>query len=523
MSRLRRISDAASRPALLVAALTLVGFAIRLRFAGQSLFADEIATYWVITGHGVGGVISTVHSNAEITPPLYFVLAWLATQISHAPEFVRAPSLVAGTAAIPVVYLLGLRTIGRAGALVGAALVAFSPFMIFYSAEARGYAVMMTLVMLAALAALRAIDGGGRRWWTVYALSSCAAMYTHYTAAFGLATVFVWLVWAHPPARRAALLSNAAAVVGVLPWLSGLINDFTSPTTAILSQLEPLTSETIRISLEHWSVGYPYAYASTTVGALPGVVALVLLGLGVACGLAGVALSRVRAPAPGRARVNRRVVLVVGLAVAAPLGEALVSAFSTNLFGTRNLAVSWPGLALALAALAWAGGPRVRVAAAALVISSFAIGATGFLRPRFQRPDEQAVAHFIDRQASPGDVVIDGIVLSPGPLSALEIAIRRPIKVLRAGQPEERDHPFGIGDRVAPVPDVARQAVSAARGRRIFLVSREAPGGPAARNPLVEQVQAVLGAEYNRVDAARYPGIIGLTVAVYARSASPRR
>src|ERR1700751_2137743 len=96
---------------LLLVALTAVGLALRLVVAHQSLFADELSTYWIITAHGLGGVLSTVHSDAEITPPLYFVASWLSSQISHAPELVRAPSLIAGTATIPIVYLLGLRTV----------------------------------------------------------------------------------------------------------------------------------------------------------------------------------------------------------------------------------------------------------------------------------------------------------------------------------------------------------------------------------------------------------------------------
>lgn len=40
--------------------------------------------------------ISTVHTDIEITPPLYFVAAWLATRIDLTPELLRASSLFAG-------------------------------------------------------------------------------------------------------------------------------------------------------------------------------------------------------------------------------------------------------------------------------------------------------------------------------------------------------------------------------------------------------------------------------------------
>ena len=110
-----------TRAAGLVAAITVVGAAVRLVILHDSLFADELSTYWIISGRGLGGVISTVHTDAEITPPLYFVLAWLTTRLDLTAEMLRAPSFLAGVAAIPLIYLLGLRTVGRAAALVASA------------------------------------------------------------------------------------------------------------------------------------------------------------------------------------------------------------------------------------------------------------------------------------------------------------------------------------------------------------------------------------------------------------------
>ena len=143
-----------------VAVLTAVGLALRLAIAGQSLFADELSTYWIVSTNGLGGVVSTVHTDAEITPPLSFVLAWLTTRLELTPELLRAPSLIAGSAAIPLIYLVGLRTVGRGAALVATALCALSPFMIFYSTEARGYALAITLVLGSTLALLVALDDG---------------------------------------------------------------------------------------------------------------------------------------------------------------------------------------------------------------------------------------------------------------------------------------------------------------------------------------------------------------------------
>src|SRR5581483_6881785 len=122
-----------SASAGVVIVLTVFGMAIRLVVAHQSLFADELSTYWIVAAHGLRGVLSLLYStasihHAEITPPLSFVAAWVPAQLGHSPELLRSPSLIAGTLSIPVVYLLGLRTVGRAAALVATALTTLSPF-----------------------------------------------------------------------------------------------------------------------------------------------------------------------------------------------------------------------------------------------------------------------------------------------------------------------------------------------------------------------------------------------------------
>ena len=130
--------------------------------------------------------------------------------------------------------------------------------MVYYSAEARGYELMMVLVLGSTLCLLTAVEHGRARWWAAYAACACAAVYTHYTSVFALAGLLGWALWAHPEARRAALVATAVAVVGFLPWLSGLKVDLDSPTTDILSALQPFVLGYVRSSLVHWAIGFPY-------------------------------------------------------------------------------------------------------------------------------------------------------------------------------------------------------------------------------------------------------------------------
>ena len=510
-------TSARALPIAVVAALTAVGAVVRLVILHDSLFADELSTYWIISGRSLGGVVSVVHTDAEITPPLFFILSWLATRIDLTAEMLRLPSFIAGVAAIPLVYVVGRRAVGPIPALLATALTALSPFMVYYSTEARGYELMIALTLLSTLAMLIAIEDRRARWWVLYATSSCAAVYSHYTAVFVLGAQLLWLVWARPESRRPALLANVGAVIGFAPWISGLIADLNSPTTKILGALEPFTLHTIATSLEHWSIAYPYGFVPLK--AVPGPLGLALIGAGIGLAIVAVAARRWRVPTLGE--LDPGVVLVVALALAAPVGEAAVSLLGNDVFGTRNLAVSWPGMALAVSAFVCAGRSPLRIAAATLLIAGIAVGTARMLDSAHQRPDYEAAGRFIDQNAGPRDVVIDGAVLSPGPLNGLDLALSQPRTVFRAEAPQERQHPFGFLDPVLPVQEVARRAVGTARGAPIFLVTLRTnqevlPGRP-TYSRIAQTVRQNLPHGYREVATRTYPGILTVAVQEYRR------
>lgn len=495
------------------------GAALRVAAARQTLFGDELASYWDIHSHGFGGLISALRgTHIEITPPLFFALAWLTSHIGPAAAWLRLPSLIAGTLTIPAVYAVGARTVGRAAGLVAAALTALSPFMIYYGSEARAYALLMLLLTLSTLALVRAAETGRARWWAAYAACSCAALYTHYTGVFYLAAQFLWLLWAHPRRWRAAVLANLAVLVGLAPWASAIVNANNSPTTAIMSALSPFTLHDARIYLEHWSIGYPYVDAGG-LSALPGIPALVLLAL--AFLLALVAAIAARAPESVHARrvaLRPPVVLVFALLLATPVGAALESATGTHVFDVRNLAASWPPLALAAAWLLTRPRGRPGFVAAGLAVAAFAIAAVKTLEPRWSKPDSRSAAAFIARREPAGTVVIDGsgfsgrrYMVTPGPLTSLEVALGGDrYRLLRAGAPQEDQHPFGFLDPQVPLASAVARALAAARGGDIAAVTTIPRGGALAPLPLP--------ASYRLAARRVYPGILATAVRIYARA-----
>src|SRR5205085_12080443 len=109
--------------------------------------------------------------SSEATPPLYYALAWLWTKLFGSGEVgIRSLSALLGTATIPVAWWAGRTLVVRAAGLGAAALVAFSPYMVWYSQEARAYALLVLLCAASVgffAEALRARGGRAVAWWAV--------------------------------------------------------------------------------------------------------------------------------------------------------------------------------------------------------------------------------------------------------------------------------------------------------------------------------------------------------------------
>jgi hypothetical protein len=323
---------------------------------------------------------------------------------------------------------------------------------------------------------------------------------------FVLATQLLWLLWTEPRLRRPALLANAGAALLVVPWIPGLIADERSPTLTILSALSAFSVHAVRVDLEHWAIGYPYVFPTTGLRRLPGIPGLVLLGLAAVAVAAGLAY-RWRGSRAG-ARLPKRALLVLALALATAVGECLYSAVGNHIIGVRDLAASWPFLVLSGSAFVAAAGRRAGAAAAALTLGAFAIGAAKMFEPRFERPDYQAAAAYVAAHASARDVVIDetgAIGLSPGPLSGFDVSFHGRSRVVRALAPAERDHPFSALDPVVPVSAAQREALQEAAGARIFVVAGELPRTP-------------FGGGYQLTAVRRYPGLLQTVVGVFSRA-----
>lgn len=215
---------------LTLAGLTALGVAIRLGGIGvQSYHHDEVITAARVIPGSFFHMLSAVKSS-ESNPPLYYVLAWAWAKLFGTGEAgLRSLSALFGIATIPVVYLIGRQLASVRAGLIGAAIVAVNPMLIWYSQEARSYALLVFFGAVALYFFVRALetrDGHDLAYW---ALATAMALNSHYFAVFPAVIEALWLLVALRSRWRAVLPAVAGvAVVGLA--LVPLILAQTNPT-----------------------------------------------------------------------------------------------------------------------------------------------------------------------------------------------------------------------------------------------------------------------------------------------------
>lgn len=134
--------------------MTLLALALRVTHLGRSLFTDE--TYSLaLAQRGFGHMFGLFGYEANGTP--YPLVLWPLIRLLGTSETVlRAPAVLAGAASVPALWWAAKRLGYRDAVALGAAgLLAVNPMAVWYSQEARPYA----LVMLAACLAFGALPG----------------------------------------------------------------------------------------------------------------------------------------------------------------------------------------------------------------------------------------------------------------------------------------------------------------------------------------------------------------------------
>jgi 4-amino-4-deoxy-L-arabinose transferase-like glycosyltransferase len=218
-------------PLVALAGVTLLAAALRFLWLGrEGLWMDESAS-WLLTRGGLDRLAG--YLRADVHPPLYYLALWVWVRLAGASETgMRALSALAGTATVPLLWLLGRDLLGgaagrRAGVLA-ALLLAVSPYHVHYSQEAKAYALLLLFVTASAWMLLRACDAPAGRgelaaWAIGHAVLASVAGLVHPAGLFVVpAAVLVVLLPPWPGKKRLWALLSAAAFAP-LPFLGWLL------------------------------------------------------------------------------------------------------------------------------------------------------------------------------------------------------------------------------------------------------------------------------------------------------------
>jgi mannosyltransferase len=318
-----------------------------------------LAAWWLrVVGldgmHLTGDAAYSVHvagaSLAEITlgrvsdghPPLYYWLLHATIGLFGATEYAaRLPTAMTGLLAIPfawraarglapsaLVTLSAARDPSPSSSVppLAAALVAFSPLLVFYSRDPRMYA----LLPLAAIASTVLLERGR---WAGYAAAALVGLWSHYYMLPLVAGQALWLFLFRRAALRSAVPTFAVVGLGFAPWLLFALVSQATATAGVISNAEPPHGP-LGFVESLWTPFHAGAGLDYRIGA----------ALGLLAALAWLLALRRRAPAPPLLRliaVSSAVALALALALFAVAPYAVRPRFWTGLLPGYLVAAAW--------------------------------------------------------------------------------------------------------------------------------------------------------------------------------------
>ena len=298
----------------------------RYGFWDDELYTAEVAPerlgrLWAAFVHGDGTIAYLRDAPPSYNFPYYAIAhVWLALTPFAADEVgLRLLSLLAMTGAVAAFTRAVARLADRRTGLVAGLVLATNPFVVAYSAEARGYALALLATALAALGLARWLDGEPGALELYGCAAACAGLFHWYAVLVTAALAVAAVVLRRRPAVPVAVVTALAAVPALAVVATAVANGVGGSGAEWIRSVGLAVP---RLVLRSWVAGNVVLAAAMVVAVIAGavrgdrrtrVIALCWVGLPVAAVTAGelvrpVYVDRYLLPA------------VIGLAVLAALG-----------------------------------------------------------------------------------------------------------------------------------------------------------------------------------------------------------
>lgn len=177
-----------------VGLLTAIGCALRLYQLGfNSIWLDEaytISIAWMSLA-----AAWTLISTTDFMPPLFYWLEHYMLVLGDSEYIVRLLPAVFGTLTIPIIYLVGKEFADEFAGIIIAGAFTFSPFLIYYSQEARSYSMVLLFCAILMLAYLHAIKTNGYLSWFICSIIATLAFWTHFYSFVFIAPLVIFAIY----------------------------------------------------------------------------------------------------------------------------------------------------------------------------------------------------------------------------------------------------------------------------------------------------------------------------------------
>lgn len=216
---------------LLLMLVTATGLFLRLFNLGYASFSMDEAVDLFLASLSVSDIWAYIAHGFIFHPPLYYWVQHFVVIFGTGEYIVRFPAALYGALTIPIVYLLGKEFHSRDIGILAAALIAVSPFHVFYSQDARPYSMMLLFCAIALVFFMQAIRTDSGSAWAFFGIFSALSVWIVF---YSVVLTFSLMLYAVIERRERILRGfdeNRAMYVGgifylivVMP-LAGMIRD----------------------------------------------------------------------------------------------------------------------------------------------------------------------------------------------------------------------------------------------------------------------------------------------------------
>lgn len=489
------------RIALILGVTTLVGAALRLhQLSIKSFWIDEGASVSFATMPWRPFLKTLWNYQGNMTLYYFLLRAWI--HLGDSEFVVRSLSVLFAVLTIPAIYFLGQRLFDRSTGLIAAALLAVHSFHIHWSQEARGYSLLILLLVLAAYFLVCALESKSSRiLWIAFAVTAALSFYAHIFAVFVLAA-FAYSIAFPRPYR----IEKPTMV-----WVAILFEHLSAP-MALFVVVHHSGSQIGWLPRPSLSAVNEFLLLITSRGGV--VLAVIYLSLG---GLAFMLASEANPSEKIQTEKEKWALRLLFLWLVLPPVLTLAATPVKPLFYARYMVMCVPALVLLTArgvTLLYHAPMARRGAAVAAFLLVMTLSGWGthkyFAKFPEENTDWRGAVHYIQDHQQPGD----GVFIYTSHALSYDYYARH----------------AASGQKGATAPDVLyppdprrpisrEEIISDVAGReRVWLLLHDEKGKPAE----LAQVQSTIGEQFQAGEKRVFSGEIPITIVLYSHTQGAR-